>query len=325
MLQNQPLGLWGKAIMLHIDVPEHRLLHAVPQVITGWITCDSHTDVPRALVQGREHAIEFFKRADVESVFPDARVMGFTLWIDLTKERPHAADDLIVLELRQKNKSLGEARFRVSRPLLGRSSSPLFWAHIPKTAGTALWEGLARCFPGHTVIRIYEDSSGLPLGALKDVPKQHIEQIELIFGHFAFGIHKYLDIDPPRYATVLRDPIDLLASFLAFSGKIVQTDPFLDNPLVRYLSGEGYDLPHGMIEERHLNAALENLQKHFVHVGFTTRLDETIQWLSARYHVPLSVPPVVNATGKRTPLPLPAFCRVDQDLVLYNTVRMRKL
>jgi hypothetical protein len=309
--------------MLHIDVPEHRLLHSVPQNISGWLLGGDNANKPKVFIQGHEYPAKFFPRPDVENAFPGTAVLGFSLWIDATSVALSSAGNDICLVMRNADHILGEARFRLSRPLLRTSSAPLMWSHIPKTAGTALWECLSKCFPPQTIIRIYEDDSGLPLERLQFVPNAQIQQVELIFGHFGYGTHKYLDVGHPRYATVLRDPIDLLSSFLAFSSSVLQTDPFLDNPLVRYMSGVGYDLPHGMIEEQHLSAAIENLEKHFDHVGFTSRLDETIQWLSVQYDVPLTTPSVVNATGKRFPLPLPQFCKVDHDLALYRSVRTR--
>jgi len=88
--------------------------------------------------------------------------------------------------------------------------SPLLFCHIPKTAGTSLKTLVAQA--SGSVAWVYKGELAIGNPNL-DFAKSFRagRRPEIVMGHFSFGGHRLLGI-PPRYATILRNPIDRVVS-----------------------------------------------------------------------------------------------------------------
>ena len=158
---------------------------------------------------------------------------------------------------------------------LGRADqTTLLFMHIPKTAGTALRFALQSAYEPAEWAAIYE---GAPEGRLtreefERLPSEVKRPLAMVFGHFRYGIHESLT-QPSRYITVLRDPIDRVASLYdmyritrpdwidgmtlgewAASGRSLQSN----NEMVRYVTGRN-SVPFGRARttcsRRHLSTS----------------------------------------------------------------------
>jgi len=149
---------------------------------------------------------------------------------------------------------------------------PLFFIHIPKTAGTSLRAALEPAL-GERLVRAYPPGNRI---ALKDG--------QVLFGHYSFGVHKRADCEP-NYATVLRDPVSRVCSWYSFMretnhplsetarsqslGEMVNgKNPQLNNHMTSIISGMPVKLD-GM-------AALDAAKEHLSRFAFVTT-DEDLQ------------------------------------------------
>ena len=86
----------------------------------------------------------------------------------------------------------------------------LFFLHIPKTAGTSLYRIFARQYPGGRLVQAYpplaEDAREAAIAAIGS-------GAEVFYGHLNFGVHRLLGV-PGRYLSMLRHPVDRVASYL---------------------------------------------------------------------------------------------------------------
>lgn len=92
-----------------------------------------------------------------------------------------------------------------------RPAFPLLFLHIPKTAGSSLRTMLLANTRRH--VRIIEPIA--ELSELRDLSLEERSRLELVEGHFYFGIHELIP-RPCVYLTMLREPIDRLLSLYSF-------------------------------------------------------------------------------------------------------------
>ena len=177
---------------------------------------------------------------------------------------------------------------------MGKTPAPTaIFLHIPKTAGSTMTGILNRLYAGQNRYSIIADSQ---VDALKALPEAERAQIDLLQGHFPYGIHKYL----PRsgvYFTILREPVDRIISLYYYLprdpgnylyekvvlGKLsleefVQRDltPATRNFQTAALAGmERWEDFH-TINEDTLERAKYNLRNKIAAFGLTERFDETL-------------------------------------------------
>jgi hypothetical protein len=162
----------------------------------------------------------------------------------------------------------------------------IFLLHIPKTAGSALYQQLAY---NNAAFNFGPDDPPALLRHIKAV------KAEVIRAHCDTSALKYL---PPhtKVITMLRDPIDRIYSLFRHASrtKAHELSPYAatfdtlihaelpnrncDNAMTRRLAGIFYQ----DIEptESHLDHALENLAQ-FWHVGFCNTFSKTIRFINA--------------------------------------------
>ncbi|MFM2091611.1 MAG: hypothetical protein RLZZ127_2100 [Planctomycetota bacterium] len=184
---------------------------------------------------------------------------------------------------------------------------PLIVIHIPKTAGTSLRVMLEQRLAPAERLWIYGTKETLSLDQAGALPAETIRSTRVCMGHFPYGVHERLGV-APRYATVLRDPVDRVISryrhALRAAGLTPEALPiqeWLDRERsrgslvpfdhqVRLLGGDGPDA---------LGQAIARLKRDFVAVGFVDTLPRFVRRLSGHLGIDLGRPEVRNATPKR--------------------------
>lgn len=181
------------------------------------------------------------------------------------------------------------------------SARTVLFLHVPKAGGTTLGEYV------YNQCRAPRDQDeGLlnagvlfvPYGFFKEpglrVP-QYIRptlgrgDLRAVVGHFWFGIHEHVG-RPWTYVTLLRDPVERVVSLFHYLQleermtleEFAASPPFreADNDQVRRIAGADPEI--GGCTEAMLDAAKDNLRRHFAVVGVTERFDETRVLLDRR-------------------------------------------
>ena len=188
----------------------------------------------------------------------------------------------------------------------------LFFLHIPKAAGTslrvalqaALGDRLVLAYPGHPTWDIE-----LAVAAAKTLPKDAV-----IFGHNWWGIHD-LFRQPPRYAAVLRHPVQRVISWYSWQSTHPQLqfysainagmplrhmleadlDKDLRNHMTTFLAGNE---PRGLADRETLKRAKTNLRA-FQFVSISEGLAFDLPRLGAAVGARIDSLPRENATIPR--------------------------
>jgi len=168
------------------------------------------------------------------------------------------------------------------------------FVHIPRTGGTTLNDILSRqCRPEELVALGPEVQDALT--HLRSTSKEERARIRIAQGHVPYGFHELIP-GPAAYLTLLREPLERVASFFHYVTQENQhylhdftsleattlkdlvesrATSTVDNFQVRLLSGVWYDVPFGELGREHLDRALANLET-FAVVGLTERFDESL-------------------------------------------------
>lgn len=179
----------------------------------------------------------------------------------------------------------------------------LIFLHIPKAAGTTLYNIIERQFPPETIHDIYGNGlAGLRADYenFKSLPDEEREKIRLLRGHIAYGIHRHFR-RPTTYITMLRHPVERIISHYYYvlrmpehylyqevtSNKMSLADYVtsgitseLLNGQTRLLSGfqetGEVEVTEPSVATDVLDAARKNIREHFIGVGLAERFDESI-------------------------------------------------
>jgi Galactose-3-O-sulfotransferase len=168
----------------------------------------------------------------------------------------------------------------------------IIFLHNLKTGGTTLRTLIARQYPSDAVHTV----GGRPeeFGSPDQAREIDLAKTRVIQGHIPFGLHQVL-ARPTVYTTMLRDPVDRMASLYYFtlnsptraihqessahlgsleqfvsSGTLLETD----NGQTRRLSG--LKAAFGECSEAMLERAKMNIRHHFAIVGLSERFDESV-------------------------------------------------
>lgn len=185
---------------------------------------------------------------------------------------------------------------------LGRSETLLF-CHIPKTAGTSFQAVVRAEYWPHQCFFIYNNQldSRNPDPAFVAQFKRRRKFIQIVYGHFEFGIHELLGV-PPCYATILREPISRVVSLYHHIARDPAWGPLYariqegmslkqfvasrvneqaHNYMTRILAGVPFG-PSLIYDEALLERAKENLERYFCVVGTVDRMSEVVNILGER-------------------------------------------
>jgi hypothetical protein len=113
--------------------------------------------------------------------------------------------------------------------------------------------------------------------------------LRAVIGHFWFGLHEHV-ARPSLYVTLLRDPVERVVSLYYYAGlqetmsleEFARTPPFreVDNDQTRRIAGMNPAV--GQCTRATLDAARENLRRHFAVAGTTERMEETLALLNLK-------------------------------------------
>lgn len=233
------------------------------------------------------------------------------------------------------------------KPLLGTISLPpnTFFLHIPKTGGSTLRSILEPLFDQHW---IFPDAyqmrrhNGLYPPRIKDfIHQSELDRIRLTRGHFGWSqIHLFKE--RPQVITILRDPVDRMASHLKhiFSLTSPSTDPavfqeFLHaqaNSLIEgrhrnaqcKVIGETDSQPIRGSEAANLDRAISRLSE-IDHLFFTNELGDISKQLSNAWG--LKLPPIRRMNSSKSQLTVPdnILAKIrkhnEYDIELYKAAR----
>lgn len=222
----------------------------------------------------------------------------------------------------------------------------VIFLHITKTAGTTLAQVAQQQYPGPGFLRSDYDFDAFE-AHLTSMPDADKRAIDCLFGHMAFGLHRWLP-RPAVYVTLLREPVDRVISHYYYAlhatdhplhRRVVDEGMTLEDYLVsgvldelndgqvRRLSGARDEaIPYGSVPRELLDVAKRNLREQFAAVGLTERFDESVLlfsralgWKNVHY-VTLNVTPgrplrsSVPATLRRT---IERYNLLDAELYAY--------
>lgn len=214
------------------------------------------------------------------------------------------------------NRSFATQKLEVLLPVAFKAplqpcSGAMIFLHTPKTGGTTLWfvaQALSKenanfkvhrfAVPrveGYSPSRIFEGWEG-GLASAKPVLEKDphfCDGINLISGHFPFGLHRYLpeSASKPSYITLMRDPIEQAVSLTNFDfqrGYVDKKDAKayllgenIDNPQTRSLAG--VQCMKGVCTAETLQQAKNNIEEYFLLAGITEDLNDFIRILASMH------------------------------------------
>lgn len=186
-------------------------------------------------------------------------------------------------------------------------ATPLFFVHIPKAAGTSLRLALEEAL-GERLVHLYDDHPGCRAG---QVMSRDLPEASVIYGHYNVGIHRRFR-QPPRYATVVRPPVERVLSWYNFQGSnpsLAYHDTVRQTPLPELLKANTFKelsnhmtgmiagrKPRSLEDQETLDLAKTRLLSHFEFVSTTTHLAEDFPALEALLGISLPPLPRVNVT-----------------------------
>jgi hypothetical protein len=231
---------------------------------------------------------------------------------------------------------------------MGARGSPLLFLHVPKAAGTAVRERVASEYSPAELRLVYKGELRLAGPDRATVARwaRERDSLEVVFGHFSFGAHSFLDV-PPRYAVILRQPVPRVVSLFGHlqghddselaqrvrreawslrdfveSGVTEQTN----NHMCRMLAGIPARAGERIDDAESLSRALDHVRNHFEFVGFVESLDASMADLARRLGWRSGAVRRVNASpapplelDEATRRAIEAANRLD--LELYRTLR----
>ncbi|QJD85130.1 sulfotransferase family 2 domain-containing protein [Cohnella herbarum] len=174
----------------------------------------------------------------------------------------------------------------------GISHPFLFFIHVPKTAGSSIFQFL---------YRVYEDRIGLfyekDVNEWNQVLQQPDLPFDCVFGHYWYGLHDSVN-RPFEYTAFVRDPIEAILSYIYFINRRVGEWPYLTTS--QTITPDNLsDLPEEMInlyfrnyQTAYLagkqNASAEETKKiinfHYPILGITEMFHESVYLLKRRYN-----------------------------------------
>ncbi|MCP5097379.1 MAG: sulfotransferase family protein [Chloroflexi bacterium] len=180
------------------------------------------------------------------------------------------------------------------------SSKTHIFLHIPKTAGTTMYQILRSTYrPEQTHHFVGDPGMDTAISQFKGLSKQQKEQLTLISGHVEFGIHTHLP-QPATYFTLLRDPIERTLSDYYYilrtpshprysymnENKIdiiryIDERLIIDNFQTRTLTGNLWHGPDTCPPEA-LENAKHNLRTYFTVVGLMEQFDQSLLLLQQK-------------------------------------------
>jgi hypothetical protein len=252
------------SVQIHFDRPASFLLRNLHQEIGGWIAAPRHLQNHelQVLIDGSPITVHYYRREDVEQHLPGRHVIGWTLWLDPGRTFHHPKRTLEFTARLGDQWTYTRHFFKTRSLMSAGKDGALYFMHIPKTAGTALRSYVDFAFSEFPSLLVYGDHPGVDAVHVSAEYRQFAATRDLFFGHFDFDLTRRLHDEHPKVVTVFRPPHELVRSYLNFASD--HAAEFLDNPLVRHICGLSYTKPAGLIAGKHLDKALQLIDRHFL-------------------------------------------------------------
>jgi len=175
----------------------------------------------------------------------------------------------------------------------------IVFVHVPKTAGSTLQSIIYHLYEPNQILRGYAAQTESHLEQqFKAFTSEQQLAIEVVFGHFPYGVCTWLTSQPCTYITILRNPVDRIISHYYFVRrapgnylyKTVMSQNMnlkeyvasgisreMDNGQTRMLCGPAAtNIPFGECNTDMLHEAKRNLCDQFAVVGLTEDFDRSV-------------------------------------------------
>ena len=167
---------------------------------------------------------------------------------------------------------------------------PLIFIHLPKTAGTSLRKTIQINYRSGELFFMYGKNPDFhSMKELKQLDQSRFAQYKIIMGHFPFS-KKLFPFEDRRFVTILRDPVRRVISYYRhvmsrdeWKGREISLHEYIESSGDIQLQDHQTRLLSGMkrdpITEKHLEKAIRNLEKYFLHVGTSETFPQTVDCL----------------------------------------------
>jgi hypothetical protein len=324
------------ALQFAVHAPKLPVIEARLAWFSGWYACAPGAQLGFRVNGKPVGGIHYRPRPRAKA---DGRqVQGWGFWLETEAYLAGEQRDL-TLEVLLDGAVAARSHFRYLPPR-ARAGPISFFVHVPKCAGTATRRALEHS--RFRLLPIYDEYTGMPEADARAMRPETWLDVDIVFGHYTYGLHSVVQGRPYQYLTIVREPHALLLS-LYFFAKYQQQRPAVqgmrtifdylsagtyNNMLTRYLGGFPR-IPKTPLTMADRELAIERLSQFSV-IGLKEALPESYRRLSRHLGVELASQgdEVVN------PSPVPAERReldmqelrraaqqhISHDLALYDTV-----
>ena len=205
----------------------------------------------------------------------------------------------------------------------------MLFMHIPKTGGSSLRDSLNQVYPRSEQLQLYDspDKGIIHADDFPDLSEAERARPRLIMGHFYYGLHEHVP-RPSRYLTIIRDPVDRVASLYHHYRRVAELRPQsragregqsileegmsleewgfglerveIDNEILRRITGRPA-IGFGLCPDDMLSEALEHVEQRFVRVLVLEQMDRSMRALDADLGKHIPTPGFVNVNERRAP------------------------
>lgn len=195
-------------------------------------------------------------------------------------------------------------------------AKPLIFIHVPKTAGTSVRNIVEGWFPGRFHTNYFNEVEGsmpakLPAEVLADSVKPPV-----IYGHFnqfrGFGVADYYP-QVSQFVTILRDPFEATVSRYFFlrkvSGKWKDRSGVPESDLEDFLGSADPMMLNHFPKEVTMQNFREVLDQHFVELGITECLSESLGRIADKLGVAFEANALCHANATERDQPVPRYLR----------------
>lgn len=234
-------------------------------------------------------------------------------YVDLSSHLPPQGEAMVDVRFPNGWSLPGSPKIVRAASVAARPERPtILFMHIPKTAGTAFREAIAANYRQSEIAYLYPTPPGFLVGDLKGLPLEQLRQLDMIIGHFQFGMHEWLP-RPSEYITMVREPVARVLSQYRYLCQTQGPEPVpplahllereltvnFDNAMVRCFAGvDERACGPGSLTKEHYARAVSNMQTAFAYIGHQESLETAYHWLARRYRWhPCTSLAVVNVTN----------------------------
>jgi hypothetical protein len=168
---------------------------------------------------------------------------------------------------------------------------PLIFIHLPKTAGTSLRRTIQKNYRSKELFFVYNKNPRFhSIDDLYNFVPEDFEKYKIIMGHLSFN-RRLFPFNDRRFVTLVREPVQRCISYYhhvmnrrEWRGRQQSLPEYMEtsgdiqfqNHQTRLLS----NMKRNPITGKHLENAIRNIEKYFLHVGTSETFPQTVEYLS---------------------------------------------